>query len=472
VNALVIKGGEVVTAASRFKADVLIEAGVVTELGREIYRADATVLDATEKLVLPGCIDMHTHLEAPHNELDSPTEDAVTCDGFRDGTIAAAVGGTTTIIDFATQSPGSTFRETLDQWRERLVDRPPAVDVGFHMIVTDMGHRDAEDDLARVCDEGVTSYKLFLAYKESPLWVDDATLFRVAQVAAKSGALVMAHAENGSAIEVLQQQALQRGDTAPIWHSYTRPVETESEAIARVAALCRIADAPAYIMHVSCREAADIVAREQSRGTRLWGETCPHYLAFTEDVLLREWSEAAKYLVTPPIRQGGHSEALWTALRDGTLSVVSTDHCPYLTRWKNAATDFFTIPNGVPGVENRLEVMYELGVRPGRISLTRLVELLSAAPARLFGMFPRKGTIAVGSSGDVVVFDPQRPKIVSAETELSKCDYSIYEGFELAGSVDSVIFAGEIIVHDGRYVARAEKGGFLPRARFVDPRQL
>ena len=295
-----------------------------------------------------------------------PSDAAVTCDGFLDGTIAAAVGGTTTIVDFATQSPGTTFRDTLQQWRQRLLDRPPAIDVGFHMIVTDMNHSDAEHDLASICDEGVTSYKLFLAYKESPLWVDDSTLFRVAQVAAKSGALVMAHAENGGAIEVLQQQALQRGDIAPIWHSRTRPVRTESEAIARVATLCAIAEAPAYIMHVSCREAAEMVAQQKARGARLWAETCPHYLAFTEDVLLQEWSEAAKYLVTPPIRPKGHAEALWSALRAGTLSIVSTDHCPYLMRWKNAATDFFTIPNGVPGVENRLEVMYELGVRQGR----------------------------------------------------------------------------------------------------------
>ncbi|HVU76866.1 MAG TPA: dihydropyrimidinase [Gaiellaceae bacterium] len=469
MNRLLITGGEVVTEAATYTADVLIQEGLVVAIGRDLSPADAVVVDATGKLVLPGCVDMHTHLEAPHNELDDPSEGAVTCDGFPDGSIAAAVGGTTTIVDFATQSPGTSFQATLEQWKQRLRDRPPAVDVGFHMIVTDMAYPGAEDDLARMCDEGVTSYKLFLAYKESPLWVDDSTLFRVAQVAAKSGALVMAHAENGGAIEVLQEQALQRGDTAPIWHSYTRPVRTESEAISRVATLCGIAEAPAYIMHVSCREAAEVVAYERDRGSRLWAETCPHYLAFTEDKLLGDWSEAAKYLVTPPIRENGHADALWAALRDGTLSVVSTDHCPWLTRWKDAATDFFTIPNGVPGIENRLEVMYELGVRQGRLDLTRLVDLLCAAPARLFGMFPKKGTIAIGSSGDIVIFDPRREKVITADEEMSKCDYTIYEGFRMEGSVETVVFGGEIIVRDGRYVAQFERGGFLPRARFSEP---
>lgn len=469
MNTLLIKGGEVVTETSALHADVLVQDGIVVALGQELDYPDAEVIDAAGKLVLPGCIDMHTHLEAPHNDLDDPSEGAVTCDGFRDGTIAAAVGGTTTIVDFAAQSPGTTFHETLRQWRQRLLDGPPAVDVGFHMIVTDMGHADAEQDLADLCDEGVTSYKLFLAYKESPLWVDDSTLFRVAQVAAKSGALVMTHAENGGAIEVLQQQALQRGDTAPIWHSYTRPVRTESEAVSRVATLCDIAGAPAYIMHVSCSDAAEVVAQEKSRGKRLWAETCTHYLAFTEDVLLEEWQEAAKYIVTPPIRESGHAEALWSALRDGTLSVVSTDHCPYLTRWKNAATDFYTIPNGVPGVENRLEVMYELGVRPGRLTATQLVERLCAAPARLYGMFPSKGTIAIGSRGDIVLFDPRRGKVISAANEMSKCDYSIYEGMHLEGSVETVLFAGEVIVRDGKYVAEGERGAYLPRARFSDP---
>ena len=469
MNSLLIRGGEVVTEAGVFSADVLIKEGVVVALGRELGHPDAQVIDAAGKLVLPGCIDMHTHLEAPHNDLDDPSEGAITCDGFRDGTIAAAAGGTTTIVDFATQSPGTTFHETLRQWRQRLVDGPPAVDVGFHMIVTDMGHPNAEQDLADLCDEGVTSYKLFLAYKESPLWVDDATMFKVAQVAAESGALVMTHAENGGAIEVLQQQALQRGDKAPIWHSYTRPVRTESEAVARVATLCEIAGAPAYIMHVSSREAAEVVAQERSRGMRLWAETCPHYLAFTEDVLLKDWKEAAKYVVTPPIRESGHADALWGALREGSLSVVSTDHCPYVTRWKNEATDFFTIPNGVPGVENRLEVMYELGVRQGRLTQTQLVDRLCAMPARLFGMFPRKGTIAIGSSGDIVLFDPKRSKVMSATEEMSKCDYSIYEGMRVEGSVASVIFAGEVIVQDGKYIAETEKGAYLPRARFAQP---
>jgi dihydropyrimidinase len=466
MSAFVIQGGCVVTAEGSTWADLAVSDGEVVAIGRDLATSSDTLVDAEGKLVLPGCIDMHTHMEAPHNELDEPSEEAVTCDDYRDGTIAAAVGGTTTIVDFATQSPGATFSETRVEWEGKLHDRPPAVDVGLHMIVTDMDFDGSEDDLAELCEAGITSFKLFLAYKESPLWVDDGTIFRVAQVAGRAGALVMAHCENGGAIEVLQREALARGDIEAIWHARTRPALTESEAIRRVAALCAIAGAPAYVMHVSCREAVEAIAAVKLAGGRLWGETCPQYLAFTEDVLLKPGVEAAKYVVTPPPRPPGHQEVLWQALRDGTLSIVSTDHCPYLTHWKAAAGDFLGIPNGAPGVENRLEVIYELGVRGGRIETPRLVDLLCTAPARLFGMYPKKGTIAVGSDADIVIFDPNRSKVISAEKEMSKCDYTLYEGMDVAGSVESVFLRGNRIVEDGKYVADAEAGAFLPRERF------
>jgi dihydropyrimidinase len=333
----------------------------------------------------------------------------------------------------------------------------------------------AEDDLGDQCDAGVTSFKLFLAYKESPLWVDDDTIFRVAQVAARAGGLVMAHCENGGAIEVLQRQALARGDTEAIWHARTRPPLTEAEAILRVGALTATAGAPAYVMHVSCREAIEAIGTARGAGARIWGETCPQYLAFTEDVMHEDGVEAAKYLVTPPLRPKGHQEALWRALRDGALSVISTDHCPYLTKWKAAAQDFLSVPNGAPGVENRLEVIYELGVRQGRIDVARMVDLVATTPARLYGMYPRKGTLAVGSDADIVIFDPARAKTITAEREMSKCDYSLYEGMEVAGSVQTVFFKGTQIVQDGVYVAPRELGGFLARERFgvsTEPRYV
>lgn len=469
MTTVVIEGGRVITGEGQVDADVAISDGKVVALGRGLASGSDSVVDASGKLVLPGCVDMHTHMEAPHNDLDAPADEAVTCDDYRDGTIAAAVGGTTTIVDFATQSPGVSFTDTLSAWQARLADRPPAVDVGLHMIVTDMDFDDAQADLEGMPEAGVPSFKLFLAYKESPLFVDDGTIFRVAQAAAAAGGLVMAHCENGSSIEVLQQQALARGDISAIWHARTRPPVTESEAIARVAALCALAGAPAYVMHVSCREAVEAIATVKRSGGRMWGETCPQYLAFSEEVLLRERVEAAKYLVTPPPRPPEHQEVIWQALRTGTLSIVSTDHCPYLTKWKAAARNFYETPNGAPGVENRLEVMYELGVAQGRLRPERLIQLLCAAPAQLFGMYPQKGTIAVGSDADIVIFDPNRPKTISAETEMSKCDYSLYEGFDVAASVQSVFFRGEAIVQDGKYVAQSEHGAFLARQRFLAP---
>lgn len=472
MSSFVVEGGTVVTAEGMFSADVAVSDGQVVAVGRDLAGGSDTVVDAVGKLVLPGCVDMHTHLEAPHNELDDPSDDQVSVDDFRSGTIAAAVGGTTTIVDFAAQASDHTLSEARTEWEAKLVDRPPAVHVGLHMIVTSLEFDGADEDLASLCEAGITSYKLFLAYRESPLSVDDNTLFRVAQVAARSGALVMAHCENGDAIAVLQRQALARGETDAIYHARTRPPLTEAEAIARVGTLCQIAGAPAYVMHVSCREGVEAIAAARRGGVRIWGETCPHYLAFTEEIMLQGGLEAAKYLVTPPLRPGENHDALWTALSDGTLSVVSTDHCPYMTTLKEAAPNFFEIPNGVPGVENRLEVMYELAVRGGRLNVSRLVDLLSTSPARLFGMFPKKGALAVGSDADIVIFDPERRKVITAGQEMSRCDYSLYEGMEVAGSVERVFFRGEQIVEDGRYVAGRELGAFLPRARFGESERM
>ena len=299
MSTVVIEGGTIVTAAGQALADVAIADGQIVAIGRNLAGASDAVLDATGKLVLPGCVDMHTHMEAPHNDADSPGDAPVTCDDYRDGTIAAAVGGTTTIVDFATQAQGTTLTDTRVEWLTKLADRPPAVDVGLHMIVTSLDFDGADDDLAALCEEGITSYKLFLAYKESPLWVDDNTLFRVAQVASRAGALVMGHCQNGGAIEVLQQQALARGDTDAIWHARTRPPLTEAEAITRFGTLCHLAGAPAYVMHVTCREAVEALTLARRSGMSIWGETCPQYLAFSEHVMSEGGLEAAKYIVKP-----------------------------------------------------------------------------------------------------------------------------------------------------------------------------
>jgi dihydropyrimidinase len=460
-----ICGGTIVTPAGSFVGDVLIEGEVIAAVGRGLGAGAAEVLDATGCFVLPGCVDTHTHLEAipgESREEDSP----LACDDYQSGTRAAAVGGTTTVVDFAVQSPGVGLAETLEVWQQRLRDWPPAVDIGLHMIVTDMGVEGAAEEFDVLCERGVTSFKVFMALRGTPYWVDDGTLFLAAQAAAAAGGLLMVHAESGYAIEILQTQALRDGRTAAIHHALTRPPLTETEAVGHAVALCQLAGCPVYFMHVSCRDAVDALARAQSGGLEVYGETCPQYLAFTEDVLRQSPSEAAKYVFTPPPRPPGQRDAVWTGLRTGVLDVVSTDHCPYTMAQKARATSFLEIPNGAPGIENRLEVMYELGVREGRLRLERLVELLAATPARLFGLHPQKGSLNPGGDADVVIFNPERPRTIAAKDQLSRSDYSIYEGMEVSGSVQDVLFRGRLIVRDGRLVGADDRGRFIPRARW------
>jgi dihydropyrimidinase len=403
---VLIKGGRVVTATDEFDADVLIEGETITHLAKTLDATAETVIDATGKLLLPGCVDPHTHL-------DTDYEGLATCDDFTSGTIAAACGGTTTIINFCMQYRGESFASVLEAWQEKLVRHPPVIDVGFHMVVSDLTVPHAESDLARLCEQGITSYKLFLAYKES-IMVDDETMFRTMLAAAANGALVLVHAENGDAIDVLIRQALEAGHTSTHWHARTRPPLTEAEATGRALQLARLAGAPVYIVHVSCEDALTPLARARSLGWQAWGETCSQYLFLDESSLDRPLEDAAKYVFTPPPRERHHQDRLWQALQSDVLSVVSSDHTPYRLKDKTEAQDFAAIPQGAPGIEERLSLIYDAGVRTGRITRPRLVQLLSTNPARLFGLYPRKGTIAVGSDADIVVFDPARGRRATA----------------------------------------------------------
>lgn len=459
-----ISGGTVVTAHASFSADVLIEDGRIAQVGADL-RAE-TIVDARGKLVLPGAVDTHTHLEAPHNEIPIGDGDELTCDDYHDGTIAAAVGGTTTLVDFATQDRGAGLASTLREWQRRLSQVPLAIDVGLHMIVCDLGVANAEEELASLCDAGVTSYKLFMAYKESPLMIDDELLFRVAEIAARAGAVVLVHAESGDPINVLQKEAIAAGKTSAVFHARTRPPATEAEAVNRAIELCDLAGAPVYIMHVSSAAAVDVIRRARSRGAAVRAETCPQYLYVDESWLDRPAEEACKYVFTPPPRNAPDRAALWDALRDGVLDAVSTDHCPYTLEQKRRGVDsFMTIPNGAPGVENRLEVMWELGVRSGRLTPSAMVRLLSTAPAQLHGLHPRKGSLEPGTDADIVVFDPTRAKTISVDTQRSNADYCVYEGLEVAGSVDTVFFRGEPVVRHGAYIGELGRGRFLQRDR-------
>jgi dihydropyrimidinase len=456
---VLIKGGRVVTAADDYVADVFIEDETVTLIGESLENAADTVIDAVGKYLLPGGVDPHTHL-------DMPFGGTVTIDDVESGQTSAAFGGTTTHVDFIIQPQGMTFGQALDEWRAKA-DGKQVIDMGYHMAVTDLKNGGTLEELATLPDQGITSYKLFMAYKGA-LMVDDETLFRTMQVAAETGALVMVHAENGDAIDVLVSEALAAGNTEPKYHALTRPPETEGEATNRAIQLSRVAGSPLYVVHVSCKEAVEPIELAREKGWNIHGETCTQYLFVDYTFLERPDFEGAKYVYTPPPRPKENQDVLWNALRTDVLSVVSTDHCAFL--WDGQKTmgrdDFSKIPNGGPGLENRLHMLHEFGVRGGWISLNRLVELWATNPAKLFGLYPRKGTIAVGSDADIVVFDPEKRHTISAATQHSKSDYNLYEGTTVTGSPEVVLLRGKVLVDGDELVVQPGVGQFIPRARF------
>jgi dihydropyrimidinase len=456
---VLIRGGRVVTAADDYVADVFVEGERVALIGAALdVEADRTI-DARGRYVLPGCVDPHTHL-------DMPFGGTVTIDDVESGQVAAAFGGTTCHIDFCIQERGQSFADALAVWHAKA-DGKQLIDMGYHIAVTDLSAAGALDELATLPERGVTSYKLFMAYKNA-LMVDDATLFQTMEVAARTGALVMVHAENGDVIDVLVKNALAAGHTEPHWHALTRPPETEGEATNRAIQLARIANAPLYVVHVSCREAVEPIAAARAKGWRVWGETCTQYFFVDYSFLERPNFEGAKYVYTPPPRDKANQDVLWRSVASDVLSVVSTDHAVF--NWEDQKTlgrdDFSKIPNGGPGLENRLQMMHQFGVRAGRFSLNRMVELLATNPAKLFGLYPRKGTIAVGSDADIVVFDPEKRVTISAATHRSRVDYNLYEGTEVLGSPEVVLLRGNVLVENDELVASPGLGRFVARAKF------
>ena len=456
---ILIKGGRIITAADDYVGDVYVEDGRIVMIGESLDVDADRVIDASDRYVLPGCVDPHTHL-------DMPFGGTVTIDDVTSGQTAAAFGGTTCHVDFCIQAPGTSVAEALDTWHGKREGKQ-IIDMGFHIAVTDLREGGSLEELARLPEQGITSYKLFMAYKGA-LMVDDETLFRTMEVAAETGALVMVHAENGDAIDVLVKQALAAGNTAPHYHALTRPPETEGEATNRAIQLARVAGAPLYVVHVSCKEAVEPIARAREQGWDVWGETCTQYFFVDYTFLERPDFEGAKYVYTPPPRAIENQEVLWHAVRSDILSAISTDHCAFL--WDGQKTmgrdDFSKIPNGAPGLENRLHMIHEFGVRTGRISLNRMVELLSTNPAKLFGLYPRKGTIAPGSDADIVIFDPEKRHLITAENQHSKSDYNLFEGTEVTGSPEIVLLRGHVLVEGGELRAEPGVGEFVERAAF------
>jgi dihydropyrimidinase len=458
-NTIVAKG-TVVTATDTYAADVAIEGGKIVAIGANLPRDNAMqVIDASNKYVFPGGIDVHTHLDMPFGGTTS-------ADDFETGTRAAAFGGTTTLIDFAIQYKGQPLQKAFDTWMQKAANKA-VCDYAFHCIVTDIGGGQLNEMNALV-REGVTSFKLFMAYP-GVFMLDDASIFRALQTTARNGGMICMHAENGSAIDVIVQQALAEGKTAPKYHALTRPTTAEAEAVSRAIALAEMAGAPIYIVHLSCNDALEKVREARDRGLPVYAETCPQYLYLSIENFDVPDFEGAKYVFTPPLREKWHQEKLWAGLKRDHLQVVSTDHCPFCFKEQKelGRGDFTKIPNGGPGIEHRLSLIYSGGVAEGRFNVNRFVELVSTTPAKLFGLYPRKGTIAVGSDADLVIFDPKRKHTISAKTHHMRVDYSMFEGIQVTGMPETVLSQGRVVVDRDKFLGRAGQGEFLRRSTYA-----
>jgi dihydropyrimidinase len=459
---VLIKNGRVVTAVDDYHADVFIEGEKIVQIGQSLEVEADSVLDASGRLVIPGGIDPHTHLDMPFGGTTS-------ADDFESGTKAAAFGGTTTLIDFAIQTKGRSTLEGLETWHAKAEGRA-TIDYAFHLIVTDMPE-ERLPEMQRLAEEGVTSYKLFMAYP-GVLYVDDGTLYRAFRQAGENQTMICMHAENGIVIDEIIKRAVAEGKREPRWHAHTRPTRMEAEGVYRAIAIAEVAQVPLHIVHLSSYDALEQVKLARDRGLNVQAETCPQYLFLDESYYDRPGFEGAKWVMTPALRQRWNQDKLWEGLRMGDLALVATDHCPFCFKGqKELGLESFTkIPNGAPGVENRMSLIYNGGVAQGRIGLNQFVNLTSTAAAKTFGLVPKKGTIAVGSDADIVIFDPQRRETISVSrphTHHMKVDYSAYEGFEVQGWTESVIARGRVLIEKGQML-KPGGGQFVKRARYAE----
>jgi len=458
-----IKNGTIVTAGDTYPADILIEGEQIVQIGSNLKADGAQVVNAEKMLVMPGGIDVHTHLELPFGG-------TVASDDYFTGHRAAAFGGTTSHIDFVIQPSGGSLHDGLDTWRKKAAGKA-SIDYGFHLAVTDLNDK-VMNEIPSLVDEGITSIKLFMAYK-GVLQVDDTTLFKGMMKAAEAGMLTMVHAENGDAIDVLVKSALAKGHVDPKYHGLTRPEWCEAEATGRAIMLAGIAGAPLYVVHMTCEGSLDMLRYGRDKGFKVMGETCVQYLFFTQDNLAAPGYEGAKFVCSPPMRQPKDQQALWRALSSGLLQVVSTDHCPFYydgtkpgaIRGKELGEgDFSKIPNGVPGIEDRQMIMWDKGVNGGHFNANRFVELTATNPAKIFGMYPRKGTIAINGDADIVLWDAHAKHTISAATMHMRTDYNLYEGWQVSGKPGKVFLRGKLIVDGDKWLGEQGKGQFVRRS--------
>ncbi len=453
-----IKNGRIVTAVDDYRADILIEDETVSVIGKSLEMEADKVIDAAGRLVIPGGIDPHTHMDLPFGGTSSS-------DDFFTGTRAAVFGGTTTIIDFAVQNKGESMLKGVDTWHQKAEGKA-VIDYGFHLITTDF--EDAhKPEMFKLIDEGITSFKLFMAYPGVFL-SDDATIYRAMSAAGERGGLVCMHAENGIVINEIIKKFLAEGRTAPKYHALTRPTLAEAEGVHRAIALAEMAETPVYIVHLSCTDALNQVRQARDRGMLAFAETCPQYLFLSIDDYGDDWN-GAKYVMTPPLREKHNQAELWKGLRMDDLHVIATDHCPFCMKDQKelGRDDFSKIPNGAPGVEYRMELIYNGGVVENRISLNRFVELTSTAAAKMFGMFPKKGTIAVGSDADIVIFDTEKEHTFTLEAQHMNVDYCTYEGKRIKGKVETVLSRGRVVIENGTCLVEKGSGEFVKRGECV-----
>ena len=457
-----IRGGTVVTATDTYQADVLIEGEQIAAIGKNLQVDNAEVIDASGFYLLPGGIDPHTHLSMPFGG-------TITSDDFFTGTRAAAFGGTTSIIDFCLTNKGEPLKKAIATWHEKANNKA-VIDYGFHLMVADANDQVLEELASVIEQEGITSLKVFMAYKNS-LMADDETLFKTLLRAKELGALVQVHAENGDVIDYLVKKALEQGNTDPIYHALTRPPEAEGEATGRAIALTALADAQLYVVHVTCADAVRRIAEAREKGLNIYGETCPQYLVLDVSELERPDFEGAKYVWSPPLREKWHQDVLWSALKNGILHTIGSDHCPFNFAGQKelGRGDFSKIPNGGPIIEDRMTLLFSEGVCKGRISLNQFVDVTSTKAAKLFGLFPQKGTIAVGSDADIVLFNPEAERTISAKTHHMNVDYNPFEGMQVKGEVVSVLSRGRFVIRNKEFVGQAGAGRYLKRAAFARP---
>lgn len=462
-----VHGGTVVSPTGTQLLDVLIDGETIvavlqpgsTSLAADLRESADTVIDATGKYVLPGGVDGHTHMEMPFGG-------TFASDTFETGTRAAAWGGTTTIVDFAIQTPGQRVQDTLASWHEKAAGQC-AIDYGFHQIIGDVDS-DSMKAMSELVAEGVTSFKLFMAYP-GVFYSDDGKILQAMQTASDTGALLMMHAENGIAIDVLIAQSVARGDTSPYFHGTSRPWQLEEEATHRAIMLASVTGAPLYVVHVSAKQALAQIAHARGNGQNVFAETCPQYLYLSlEEQLGAPGFEGAKWVCSTPLRsrEEGHQDELWKYLRTGDVATVSTDHCPFCMKDQKemGIGDFSKIPNGIGSVEHRMDLMFQ-GVKTGKISLEKWVEVCCTTPARMFGMYPKKGIVSPGADGDLVIYDPNGHTSIGLEkTHHMNMDYSAYDGFEIDGHVDTVLSRGRVIVDGGQYSGSAGHGQFVKRS--------